>query len=71
MKNSILFFITIPFLILFTLEKTDTTCETVSDDILIDEDLFKREVYNAAMDAAKEFNIHPDSTYIPFKDELK
>jgi len=73
MKNLILFLIIIPSIII--LEKTDSTFQSKSTNInkskLIDEDLFNREIHNAAMDAAKEMGINPDSTYIPHRDKFK
>lgn len=35
---------------------------------LTDDKLFEREIHNAAIEAAKEFGLNPDSTYIPFRE---
>ena len=35
----------------------------------MDENLFRNEIRNTAIEAAKEFGIDPDSTYIPFREK--
>lgn len=72
MKNSIILLITIPVISLSIFlsnpkESKNNNHKTKKQE-LIDENLMKREIKNAALEAAKEFGIDPDSTYIPYKD---
>ena len=44
-----------------------TSISKINDD---NENLFRKEIHDTAMEAAKEFGLNPDSTYIPFRDEF-
>lgn len=56
----------------FTPEK-DKNKKTQKDNKaeLTDENLFRNEIRDAAIEAARELGINPDSTYIPFKDSIR
>lgn len=70
MKNFIILPIILPLIIFIGIEKNNNILTVEKDTTdLMDENLFRNEIRNTAIEAAKEFGIDPDSTYIPFREK--
>ena len=45
--------------------------DSTSTNDITDDNFFRKEIHDTAMEAAKEFGLNPDSTYIPYREEMK
>jgi hypothetical protein len=68
MRNLILFTSIIPLIISLN---NEMIVDSTSTNNITDDNFFRKEIHDTAMEAAKEFGLNPDSTYIPYREEMK